>query len=53
MSSSLIVRSAQRSPFTELREARHLRVLQISAVVSALAGITATALALVTVGLGA
>jgi len=53
MSSATLVRHSQRHPFSELREARHQRALQISAVVSGIAGVTATALALVTIGLGA
>ena len=48
-----LVRHSQRHPFTEVREARHQRALQLSAVISAIAGVTATALALVTIGLGA
>jgi hypothetical protein len=52
MSTSTLVRHPRRSPFTEVREARRQRVLQLSAVISAIAGVTATALALVTVGLG-
>jgi hypothetical protein len=53
MSSATLVRHSQRHPFSELREARHQRALQISAVISGIAGVTATALALVTIGLGA
>lgn len=53
MSSAALVRHSQRHPFSELREARHQRALQISAVISGIAGVTATALALVTIGLGA
>ncbi|KQS08282.1 hypothetical protein ASG04_14330 [Curtobacterium sp. Leaf183] len=53
MSNATLVRHAQRHPFTEVREARHQRALQLSAVVTAIAGVTATALALVTIGLGA
>jgi hypothetical protein len=53
MSNELLVRRAQRSPLSELREARHQRTLQISAIISCIAGVTAAALAFVTVGLGA
>jgi hypothetical protein len=52
MSTSTLVRHSQRNPFTEVREARRQRTLQLSAVISAIAGVTATALALVTIGLG-
>ncbi|WIB27573.1 MULTISPECIES: hypothetical protein [unclassified Curtobacterium] len=53
MSNEILVRRAQRSPLSEVREARHQRALQTSAVVSGIAGVTAAALAFVTVGLGA
>ncbi|MCA5923952.1 MULTISPECIES: hypothetical protein [Curtobacterium] len=52
MSTSTLVRHDRRTPFTEVREARRQRALQLSAIVSAIAGVTATALALVTIGLG-
>ncbi|ROP64086.1 hypothetical protein [Curtobacterium sp. PhB115] len=52
MSTSTLLRHSQRNPFSEIREARRQRTLQLSAVVSAIAGVTATALALVTIGLG-
>lgn len=53
MSSATLVRHSQRHPFSGLREARHQHALQMSAVISGIAGVTATALALVTIGLGA
>ncbi|WP_181439628.1 hypothetical protein [Curtobacterium sp. MCBD17_032] len=53
MSNEILIRRAQRSPFSEVREARHLRALQTSAIVSGIAGVTAAALAFVTIGLGA
>ncbi|WP_186317547.1 hypothetical protein [Curtobacterium sp. 9128] len=53
MSNALLHRHAQRNPFSEVREARHQRALQLSAVISGIAGVTATALAFVTIGLGA
>lgn len=53
MSDATLVRHTQRSPLSEVREARHQRMLQLSAVISGIAGVTATALALVTIGLGA
>ncbi|OII13061.1 hypothetical protein BIU97_03860 [Curtobacterium sp. MCBA15_009] len=52
MSTSTLVRQSQRSPFSEVREARRQRTLQLSALVSGIAGVTATALALITIGLG-
>jgi hypothetical protein len=53
MSNALLLRRAQRNPLTEVREARQLRTLQTSAIVSCIAGVTATAVAFVTIGLGA
>ncbi|OIH94838.1 hypothetical protein BIU92_05515 [Curtobacterium sp. MCBA15_003] len=52
MSTSTLVRQSRRSPFSEVREARRQRTLQLSALVSGIAGVTATALALITIGLG-
>jgi hypothetical protein len=53
MSNEILVRRAQRNPLSEVREARHQRALQISAIISGIAGVTAAALAFVTIGLGA
>ncbi|WIB64712.1 hypothetical protein [Curtobacterium sp. MCBD17_040] len=43
--------TAQRSPFTEIREARHQRALVASA--TGIVSVTVASLALVTLGLGA
>jgi hypothetical protein len=53
MSNALLLRRAHRNPLSEVREARQLRMLQTSAIVSGIAGVTVTALAFVTIGLGA
>ena len=53
MSSDTVVRRAQRNPLSEVREARHQRALQTSAIISGIAGVTVAALAFVTIGLGA
>ncbi|WIB68557.1 MULTISPECIES: hypothetical protein [unclassified Curtobacterium] len=45
--------TAQRSPFTEIREARHQRALVASATVTGIVSVTVASLALVTLGLGA
>lgn len=53
MSIDIITRHAQRSPLTEVRESRAQRALQTGAVLSGIIGVTFTAIAFVTVGLGA
>ncbi|GAA1494978.1 hypothetical protein [Curtobacterium herbarum] len=53
MSNDVLVRRAQRNPLSEVREARHQRALQTSAIISGIAGVTAAALAVITFGLGA
>ena len=53
MSNNLLVRHAQRSPLSEVREARQQRTLESSALITGIVGVTVTALALVTIGLGA
>jgi hypothetical protein len=53
MTVNLIPRHAQRSPLTEVRASRQQRALQLSAVVTGIVGVTFTALAFVTIGLGA
>jgi hypothetical protein len=46
-------RPSQRTPFTEVREARHQRALVASATITGLVSVTVAGVALVTVGLGA
>lgn len=53
MSTHIITRHAQRSPLTEVRATRMQRLLQTSAVVSGIVGVTFAAVSLVTIGLGA
>lgn len=51
MSTHLLTRPSQRSPFTEVRRARQQRALAASATVTGLVSVTVTALALITIGL--
>jgi hypothetical protein len=53
MSTHLLTRPAQRSPLTEVSEARHQRALIASATLTGLVSVTVAAIALVTIGFGA
>jgi hypothetical protein len=53
VSTHLLTRPAQRSPLSEVHEARHQRALVVSATLTALLSVTLAAVALVTVGFGA
>jgi hypothetical protein len=53
MSTHLLTRTSQRSPFTEVAESRRQRALVASATLTGIVSVTLAAIALVTVGFGA